>query len=666
MIVQANQVGTQATIGSKARVLQRLHQQGFAVPEFVVVPAKTLVELQTGLFAESKLQTAITKQLPVATYAVRSAALVEDSTVTSQAGKFLTMLQVTPAGLLAAIKQVLADANTKGVATEQFSIIVQAYLAPEYAGVHFTVDPRGTYQTVTEYRAGSGAAVVGGEAVMRIVNSRQISAVTVNSNQTPFHPALHTAAINIEHIYNYPQDIEWVWHDGQLYIVQARPVTTITTHQWHGIQTLDKHLPANEVFFYAQDSLIEAFSQTTPLGFSFLQRVYAPGGPVELAYRSLGIVYGAYPQLVQFGNSVFINKIAELQNLYPALIYDGWRVRVVTVRKLWRTITNTLRLAFLKSNHIEDLQVSIKNILETDFPVAASLQERVDFFSTHYPCLFTVGIHYAQLYKRIEKVVGTELARKLVLQVGQIITPAKPSTQVQALVGQSVGNSLSFDDNSAFTINFVATTQLRTVSDIVSKLAPVSQWKQTMLIELCDQLQVVEELREQARWGSVRLRHYIQQGLGPEPKTDWLPFTTLEELLHKTVSSQIIGSRSQKFMEHKTTIFPITIASVPLPESTFGGFGVSSGVGTGEAITLDQLRSAPIGDYILLVPTLSPDLAPYLQKVAGIISQTGGVLSHLAILAREAQVPVVVSDKMPTVGSKVCMNGDTGNIDSLL
>ena len=50
----------------------------------------------------------------------------------------------------------------------------------------------------------------------------------------------------------------------------------------------------------------------------------------------------------------------------------------------------------------------------------------------------------------------------------------------------------------------------------------------------------------------------------------------------------------------------------------------------------------PPNNAILVTTTLTPGLAPLLNGLEGIVAETGSVLSHLAILAREAGVATVV------------------------
>ena len=63
---------------------------------------------------------------------------------------------------------------------------------------------------------------------------------------------------------------------------------------------------------------------------------------------------------------------------------------------------------------------------------------------------------------------------------------------------------------------------------------------------------------------------------------------------------------------------------------------------------------------------LTPGLGPLLPRLGGIIAETGSVLSHLAILARESGVPTVVGfpgalQALPE-GAVVSLNGDTGEV----
>jgi pyruvate,water dikinase len=94
-----------------------------------------------------------------------------------------------------------------------------------------------------------------------------------------------------------------------------------------------------------------------------------------------------------------------------------------------------------------------------------------------------------------------------------------------------------------------------------------------------------------------------------------------------------------------------------------GGTGAGGGSGSGP-VTYDN-DDPPTGS-VLVTTTLSPGLGPLLPRLKGIVAETGSVLSHLAILAREAGVPTVVgyagaTEDLPE-GAVVQVDGDSGRV----
>jgi phosphohistidine swiveling domain-containing protein len=282
-------------------------------------------------------------------------------------------------------------------------------------------------------------------------------------------------------------------------------------------------------------------------------------------------------------------------------------------------------------------------------------------YVTNYSWLYLVGIKYAHIQKKLEQMVGVAETRTLMLQLHNTISYIPPSS-IEVLLGQSVGNSVSYDDTSVFTIIQQSKTK-QSIEGIVKALA-VPAWKQSTLINLCQQLQKLEHLREQARWGGVRLMQYVRAGLADISSYDALPHVKISELLTCSVDQSVCSDRRTSFVGNKNVLLPTVIASFVQTESEKQTYGVSSGSCTGTLVTHEQLQHLPEGDYILVVATLSPDLAQYLPKVVGVISRNGGLLSHMAIVAREAKVPVVISSRYLKLGSRVYLNGETGEVAS--
>ncbi|WP_051852910.1 PEP/pyruvate-binding domain-containing protein [Streptomyces aureocirculatus] len=112
-------------------------------------------------------------------------------------------------------------------------------------------------------------------------------------------------------------------------------------------------------------------------------------------------------------------------------------------------------------------------------------------------------------------------------------------------------------------------------------------------------------------------------------------------------------------------------AGRPVPEpdrrgTTGTGQGAGGGFGSGTAWHGAGGRPRYA---VLVVRTLDPALAPRLPGLTGLVAETGSVLSHLAVLAREYQVPTVVGvpdalDRFPE-GTRLSVDGGTGAVEEV-
>ena len=98
------------------------------------------------------------------------------------------------------------------------------------------------------------------------------------------------------------------------------------------------------------------------------------------------------------------------------------------------------------------------------------------------------------------------------------------------------------------------------------------------------------------------------------------------------------------------------------------GVGVSPGRAAGRACvvrSLDEIEVLEPGD-ILICPTTAPAWTPWLGVVAGAVVETGGMLSHTAVLAREYGIPCVVNARGATTaiphGALLEIDGGTGAV----
>nr|WP_228048718.1 putative PEP-binding protein [Nodularia sp. LEGE 04288] len=155
-----------------------------------------------------------------------------------------------------------------------------------------------------------------------------------------------------------------------------------------------------------------------------------------------------------------------------------------------------------------------------------------------------------------------------------------------------------------------------------------------------------------------------------------------EEYLQKviTLGNQLVSEIGSNFTIKWTISDQIPDANLYLtqvssPQSTIPnlqfikGIGASGGRLTAKAHVITDTHKQPGQIHkgvILVAVTIAPEWLPFLQEVAGIITERGGLTSHAAILARELGIPAVVSAGDATVliqnGERLLVDGDRGEV----
>ena len=171
--------------------------------------------------------------------AVRSSATAEDMAAASFAGQYRSYLEIgDDDALLRAVRLVWASLwlpaprayrTYTGVPEDDLamSVVVMRLVAAERAGVVFTVDPAGSESDLRiEAVEGLGEQLVSGE-----VTPEAYVLPRSRAHRPAVDEVLDEAiavALDLERRFDSPQDVEWA-HDGdQLYVVQSRPITTIS------------------------------------------------------------------------------------------------------------------------------------------------------------------------------------------------------------------------------------------------------------------------------------------------------------------------------------------------------------------------------------------------------------------------------------------------------
>ena len=109
----------------------------------------------------------------------------------------------------------------------------------------------------------------------------------------------------------------------------------------------------------------------------------------------------------------------------------------------------------------------------------------------------------------------------------------------------------------------------------------------------------------------------------------------------------------------------------PVGAAELKGVPLSAGVAEAPALVLERphAEAPPAGGYILVCPSTDPAWVPLFVHAKGLVMETGGVLSHGAIVAREFGLPAVAGlsavHKRLRTGQRLRIDGGGGTVTVL-
>ena len=134
----------------------------------------------------------------------------------------------------------------------------------------------------------------------------------------------------------------------------------------------------------------------------------------------------------------------------------------------------------------------------------------------------------------------------------------------------------------------------------------------------------------------------------------------------KRLLLRIIEGRKGRFVEPtnikkvlKKTLFQEKLKKTDIMEGQIAFKGVVSGK-VKIVNKIADIKKVKVGDILVSIAT-SPDVLPAMIKASAFVTDSGGITSHAAIIARELKKPCVIGTKLAT---KVLQDGDLVEVDA--
>jgi rifampicin phosphotransferase len=332
-------------VGGKAANLGELIRAGFSVPDGFAITTHAFHAARASSTLNGDavvLPNEVADEICAAyqamhcgAVAVRSSATAEDAAALSMAGQYQTILNVEgESALLDAVQQCwqsLHAERAQAYLDEQridasgvaMAVVVQRLVDADIAGVIFTANPHNgrRREMLLEASRGLGEAVVSGrvqpDSLRLAADTGQVLFAAVagkqpscaNGDVVPYGkngdsavgPCLGSRDVHrlwqlgrqIAEHFGSPQDIEWAARDGEFFVLQSRPITTL-----HATETaeeipeeLKEHLRRESAAGrgpWVAHNLGETLNHPTPLTWSVVRRFMSGAGGMGAMYRLAG------------------------------------------------------------------------------------------------------------------------------------------------------------------------------------------------------------------------------------------------------------------------------------------------------------------------------------------------------------------------------------------
>jgi len=621
---------THELIGSKALNLKVIERSGCKVPEtFVLFNERInskLIERSKGNIKRDVEEYLSEDKL----YAVRSAKGIEDSQDNSFAGIFRSVLNVKKKNVFSALTEVAKSYDNVVFRSKEQSynilaidhsrdikdaILIQEMIKPMYSGVLFSRNPvNNEDEMLIEMVEGLGDQL-DQEGIDPLKASSKKGRLTfddrLGERDTSWINRVFKEALKVRKQFGGAIDCEWVYDGDDIYWLQVRPVTALSS-----IKVFENSIAKDYMPELMKPLEFDVITSTTVK--AWLKLAHEIDDDINIDNKSIVRSFYYRP----YFNHKVIRSILDEMGLDPSDVeilvqFDG---------ENFKSSFTILAKAFFHFGGWVDFFINRRKRIHHAFEEITKYQENVKVLRTQLQNDKDKEV-FMSIYFKLKEVYLESEYLNILLKIGYLNSHKKYKKEFEIIKG-------------------VKEECFKCIQECGSKFG-------AYLVEL-GYIDEVEDL------------FFINEDL-------------LVEIIQKDPDIEETMSYVTKhkalFEDHKESVLPKVIYGEENPmlnsdllnKQIVTGITMSTGRTKGivRIITIDDEMDAIKPGDIVIIPFADMVFEPVLANASGLILKTGGILSHLAILAREHHIPAVTSvaeiDKL-VEGMLVAIDGYSGEI----
>ena len=696
------------------------------------------------------------KKLNTPYVAVRSSATAEDSSSAAWAGQLESYLNTTEKTLLQNVQKCWASLFTpraifyrfeRGLHAQTISVavVIQKMVQSEKSGIAFSVHPvtEDRNQLIIEAGFGLGESIVSGQITpdSYVVEKepRRIIDKNIETQPKGLYRAhnggnewrdiskdqgerqvlsdeeileLSELVLKIENHYSFPCDIEWAYEKGKLYIVQSRPVTTLTKikpnlnknpirellgqhNKWDYVGRWEQPVLSSSLFLgWHKSKLIQDTFPGLQLGgeFRIAHCAFNPKEDKEKIFKELITLY----KKKKLGSLV-----RKLNDRDRAINQEHKKFLVVKDKNNSKTVEKMLMSHTEYHFHWTFIAASVGILVLRLAKEVKFIKTDAELFEKAHPYLRKTWIEEEQeemigiakiLDKKVSKKASKNIIRKVIKKDRDLVTRIDAYVKKYAWVGTDkwFGSATTHEKAEARLMEELANVRAgnyleshRSEADFYS-LDPIIQ-----LGVLCAYTRAnCAGLIAQIEYAYKDIFKNIAEANGRTYK-DLVNLTHQELISFFHAPSEFVFDEKKIERQKEYLIFfshdnkiEVRVPSDPSyadvkaeygeiesknlygkTASSFSGIGASPGKIIGKArvvFSRDQFTDFLDGE-ILVAPETTPAFVPLMRKAGAIVTDIGGITSHAAIVSREMKKPCIIGTKIAT---QVLHDGDLVEVDA--